>query len=249
MIDGSASVSAAVAPKSEDNRQARPNTTNPPCANRNLPFAERRAGLFFPATLDAGERMTGQNFALVCLGASAGGVDAYIRLVHELRPDGCCAFVIVNHLRRSRTSLPEILGRATSMPVQLIVDGMSVEPNHVYVVPPNCELTLCDSAFHLVTISKPFGWPRVITAFLKSAAATWRGKPVAVILSGLDADGADALRDIKAAGGVTFVQKRETAQHPDMPQSAINTGYVDFELSPEEIAYELARIGSERRRA
>jgi len=193
--------------------------------------------------------MIDHNFPLVCLGASAGGVDAYIRLVRELRPDGCCAFVIVNHLRRSRTSLPQILGRATSMSVQLILNGMSVERNHVYVVPPNCELTLCDNAFHLVTISKPFGWPRVITAFLKSAAETWKGKPVAVILSGLDSDGADALRDIKAAGGVTFVQKRETAQYPDMPQSAIDTGYVDFELSPEEIAYELARIGSEKRGA
>src|SRR5436190_1559156 len=167
---------------------------------RNSPFMDRRAGMLFPATLDGGDLMIDQNFALVCLGASAGGVDAYIRLVRELRPDGRCAFVIVNHLRRSRTSLPDILGRATSMPVQLILDGMPVERNHVYVVPPNCELALCDNAFHLVTISKPFGWPRVITAFLKSAAKTWRGKPVAVILSGLDSDGADALRDIKAAG-------------------------------------------------
>src|SRR5258705_9568776 len=103
----------------------------------NLPFMERRAEVFLTATLDGGDLMIDQNFPLVCLGASAGGVDAYIRLVRKLRPDGCCAFVIVNHLRRYRTNLPEILGRATSMPVRLIINGMSVERNHVYVVPPN----------------------------------------------------------------------------------------------------------------
>jgi two-component system chemotaxis response regulator CheB len=191
--------------------------------------------------------MSDHSFPLVCLGASAGGVDAYIRLVRDLRPDGGCAFVVVNHLRCSSTSLPEILGRATSMRVQLISNGMAVERNHVYVIPPNCELTLRDNAFHLGTITKPFGWPRVITVFLKSTAETWTGRPVAVILSGVGSDGADALRSIKAAGGVTFVQKRETAQHPDMPQNAIDTGFVDFELSPEEIAHELVRIGSEGR--
>jgi two-component system chemotaxis response regulator CheB len=125
--------------------------------------------------------------------------------------------------------------------VKFIADGMPVERNHIYVIPPNCELTLCDDAFHLGAISKPFGWPRVITVFLKSAAETWTGKVVAVILSGVGLDGADALRSIKAAGGITFVQKRDTAQHPDMPQSAIDTGFVDFELSPEEIAHELVR--------
>jgi len=119
------------------------------------------------------------------------------------------------------------------MPVQLISDGMALERNTVYVIPPNCELTLQDRAFHLTKISKPRGWPRVITVFLKSLAKGWNGRPVAVILSGLDSDGSDALRSVKAAGGVTFVQKPETAAHPDMPQSAIDT---------EEIAHKLAEI-------
>jgi two-component system, chemotaxis family, protein-glutamate methylesterase/glutaminase len=95
--------------------------------------------------------------------------------------------------------------------------------------------------------SKPFGWPRVLTVFLKSMAEHWTGRPVAVVLSGAGSDGADALESIKAAGGVTFVQKRETAAHPDMPQNALATGFVDFELSPEDIAQELVRIGSEKR--
>ena len=75
----------------------------------------------------------------------------------------------------------------------------------------------------------------------------WMGRPVAVVLSGTGSDGSDALESIKAAGGVTFVQKRETAAYPDMPRNALATGFVDFELSPGEIAQELVRIGSEER--
>ncbi|MEO8659491.1 MAG: chemotaxis protein CheB [Bryobacteraceae bacterium] len=79
---------------------------------------------------------------------------------------------------------------------------------------------------------------------MNSLAENWIGPRAAVILSGVDSDGAAALRAIKAAGGITFAQKRETAIHPDMPQSALDTGFVDFELSPEGIANELARIRS-----
>ena len=185
------------------------------------------------------------SFPIVCLGGSAGGLDAYRRLIRNLPPHLGCALVVINHLRRSPTSLPEILGRATPMQVELITDGMAVVQNHIYVIPPNCELTLRDHTFRVTHISKTYGWPRVITVFLKSMAKTWTGRPIAVILSGLDSDGADALRSIKAAGGVTFVQKPETAEHPDMPLSAIDTGCVDFELTPEEIARELTRIAYE----
>jgi two-component system, chemotaxis family, protein-glutamate methylesterase/glutaminase len=185
---------------------------------------------------------------LVCLGASAGGVDAFTRFLRVLRPDLGCAFVVITHLRRTPMALPEILRSATSMRVLLITDGMLIERNHVYVIPSNCELTLQDEHFHLAEISKPFGWPRVLTVFLKSMAEHWMGRPVAVVLSGADSDGSEALESIKAAGGVTFVQKRETAEHPDMPQNALATGFVDFELSPEEIAQEMVRIGSGKTR-
>jgi chemotaxis response regulator CheB len=191
--------------------------------------------------------MTEYSFPLVCLGASAGGVDAFTRLVRALRPDLGCAFVVITHLRQTPTAMPEILRPVTPMRVLLITDGMLIERNHVYVIPSNCELTLQDEHFHLGEISKPFGWPNVLTIFLKSMAEHWMGMPVAVVLSGAGGDGSDALNSIKAADGVTFVQKRETAAHPDMPQTALATGFVDFELSPEEIAQELVRIGSEKR--
>jgi two-component system, chemotaxis family, protein-glutamate methylesterase/glutaminase len=186
--------------------------------------------------------MIEHSFPLVCLGASAGGVDAYTRLVRALPPDLGCALVVINHFRRIPTAIPEILTRVTSMRVLLITDGMLIEQNHVYVIPANCELTLEDGHFHLDDLSKPWGSPNVITVFLKSIAEHWTGKPVAVVLSGTGADGSDALQSIKAAGGVTFVQKLETAAHPEMPDNALATGFVDFELSPEEIAQELVRI-------
>ncbi len=126
--------------------------------------------------------MSENSFPLVCLGASAGGVDAFSRLIRALRPDLGCAVVVINHLRQTRTALPEILGRVTSMRVLLIADGMRIERKHVYVIPSNCELGLHAGHFRLGDISKPFGWPRVLTAFLKSMAEHWMGRPVAVVL-------------------------------------------------------------------
>jgi chemotaxis response regulator CheB len=109
------------------------------------------------------------------IGSSAGGVEPCIRLVREVPADAGLAIVIVNHLRRGPTMLPDILARVTSMQTHLITAGMSVERNHVYVVPPNCDLTLHDGAFHLNALSKPFGWPNRITIFLNSLAENWKG--------------------------------------------------------------------------
>jgi chemotaxis response regulator CheB len=102
-----------------------------------------------------------------------------------------------------------------------------------------------DGEFRLRPISKPTGWPDVITVFLRSLAQHWGGKIIAVIVSGYDGDGAAALRDIKAVGGITIAQKLETAGEPDMPGSAIASGCVDFILSPEDIAIEIIRIAHE----
>jgi two-component system, chemotaxis family, CheB/CheR fusion protein len=183
-----------------------------------------------------------RGFPVACLGGSAGGLKPYTEVIREIPPDAGLAVVVVNHLRRTPTQLPKILAGNTSMPVQLITPGLKLRPNNVYVIPPNRELALRNGAFQLNPLSKKRGWPRVITAFLESLAHEWKGKPIAAILSGLDADGAKALRSIKAAGGITFAQKIETAEHPSMPQRALETGCVDFELTPSEIGRELGRI-------
>ena len=182
------------------------------------------------------------DFPVLCVGGSAGGLDAYIRLLQHLPADLGVAIVIVNHLRRTTTLLREILPHYTKMPVELITEGLIIRPNRVFIIPAHSDLHVLRGEFRLKPISKPRGWPDVITVFLRSLAKNWNGKLIAVIVSGYDGDGSDALCAIRDVGGVTIAQKLETAQQPDMPESAIESGCVDFVLSPEGIAMEIARI-------
>jgi two-component system, chemotaxis family, protein-glutamate methylesterase/glutaminase len=182
------------------------------------------------------------DFPVVCVGGSAGGLDAYIRLLQHLPTDLGVAIVIVNHLRKTTTLLHEILPNYTKMRVELITEGLIIRPNYVFIIPPKRDLHVLRGEFRLKPISKPRGWPDVITVFLRSLAKNWDGKLIAVIVSGYDGDGSDALCAIRDVGGVTIAQKLETAQQPDMPESAIESGCVDFVLSPEGIAMEIARI-------
>jgi two-component system chemotaxis response regulator CheB len=186
-----------------------------------------------------------ETFPVVCVGGSAGGLDAYTRLLRHLPTDMGVAIVIVNHLRVVATQLHEILPYYTGMPVELITDGLVLQPDRVFIIPAHRDLHVLDGEFRLRPISKPTGWPDVITVFLRSLAQHWGGKIIAVIVSGYDGDGAAALRDIKAVGGITIAQKLETAGEPDMPGSAIASGCVDFILSPEDIAIEIIRIAHE----
>jgi chemotaxis response regulator CheB len=182
------------------------------------------------------------NFPIVCVGGSAGGLDAYIRLLKNLPADMGVAIVIVNHITMMPTQLHEVLPNFTSMPVDLITENLLIEPNHVFIIPANRDLHIDDQEFHLEPISKPRGWPDVITVFLRSLTRNWDGKLIAVIVSGYDGDGAAALCGIKEVGGITIAQKLATATQPDMPESAIDTGCIDFVLSPEDIAHEIVRI-------
>ena len=183
-----------------------------------------------------------KDFPVVCVGGSAGGLDAYTRLLRHLPADMGVAIVIVNHLRTVGTLLHEILPHYTTMPVELITDSLRIQPNHVFIIPAQRDLHVLDGEFHLRPISKPRGWPDVITVFLRSMTQHWDGKLIAVIVSGYDGDGAAALRGIKDVGGITIAQKLDTAGQPDMPESAIASGFVDFVLSPEDIAREIVRI-------
>jgi chemotaxis response regulator CheB len=176
-----------------------------------------------------------RDFPIVGVGGSAGGLDAYTRLLSNLPADMGVAIVIVNHLRTVATLLHEILPRYTKMSVELITDQLLVRPNCVFIIPEQRDLHVLKGEFRLEPISKPRGWPDVITVFLRSLTQHWDGKIIAVIVSGYDGDGAAALRGIKEVGGITIAQKTETSTSPDMPQSAIDTGCIDFILSPEEI--------------
>jgi len=186
--------------------------------------------------------MNGSKFPIICVGGSAGSLDAYIRLLSHLPADMGVAVVIVNHLRKSPAQLHEVLPKYTKMPVELITDKLLIKPNHVFIIPENRDLHVLQGKFWLKPMSKPRGFPDVITVFLRSLTKNWDGKLIAVIVSGCSNDGAAALCNIKEVGGITIAQKPDTAEQPDMPNSAIASGCIDLILSPEDIAKEIARI-------
>lgn len=194
------------------------------------------------------DKSDAKDFPIVCVGGSAGGLDSYTRLLQSLPADMGVAIVIVNHLRTVATLLHEILPRYTGMPVKLITEKLDIHPNHVFIIPENRDLHVLNDEFRLKPISKPRGWPDVITVFLRSLTENWDGKLIAVIVSGFDGDGADALCAIKEIGGVTLAQKPDTASQPDMPESAIASGCIDFILSPEDIAKEIIKIAKASKR-
>lgn len=188
------------------------------------------------------DKSAAKDFPVVCVGGSAGGLDAYTRLLKNLPADMGVAIVIVNHLRTVATLLHEILPRFTEMPVELITERLDIQPNHVFIIPEQRDLHVLNDEFRLKPISKPRGWPDVITVFLRSITRHWNGKLISVIVSGYDGDGAEALCGIKEIGGITIAQKPDTAIQPDMPNSAIASGCIDFILSPEDIARQIIRI-------
>ncbi len=189
------------------------------------------------------------DFPIICVGGSAGGLDAYTRLLRALPNDMGVAIVIVNHLRTVATHLHEILPNVTTMPVELITERLLIQPNQVFIIPAQRDLHVFDGEFRLQPISKPRGWPDVITVFLRSLTQHWDGKLIAVIVSGYDGDGAEALCGIQDVGGITIAQRLDTAARPDMPESAIATGCIDFVLSPEEIAQKIVSIARGEGRA
>jgi two-component system chemotaxis response regulator CheB len=189
-----------------------------------------------------------KDFPIVCVGGSAGSLDAYTRLLQQLPADMGVAIVIVNHIRNLPNRLQEILPRYTTMPVALITDQLEIEPNHVFIIPANRDLSVEGDEFRLNPISKPWGWPDVITIFMRSLTAHWDGPLIAVIVSGCDGDGAPALCAVKDVGGITIAQLPDTAGQPDMPESAIASGCIDFVLAPEQIGREIVRIARASKR-
>jgi len=193
---------------------------------------------------------TNDDLSVVCFGASAGGFEAYSTILSLLPADTGLAFIVVHHQPADGKSLlVEVLPHFTKMPVVLLADGEIVKADHVYVVPAGMQVIMAGDAFRISPLSERTGWPKNITIFLLSLADERQKRAVAVILSGFDSDGAAALKPIKDAGGIVIAQDFQTAQQPDMPRSAVKTGYVDFLLSPAEIADEIRRIGEERARS
>lgn len=180
---------------------------------------------------------------IVGVGASAGGLDAFSELLSHLPVDTGMGFVLVQHLSPNQESLlGELLTRTTRMPVILVEDGMAVQANHVYVIPPNAQMTIAQGQLHLATCDQTQGRLKTIDIFFQSLAADQKHKAVAIVLSGSNNDGAVGVQAIRAEGGIVFAQDRTTAEFAEMPVAAIETGSVDFVLSPAGIAEELVKI-------
>ncbi len=185
---------------------------------------------------------TPESFLIVGIGASAGGLEAYSELLQHLPVDTGMGFVLVQHLDPEHESaLASLLSRKTKMPVIEVTQNLRVQPNHVYVIPPNTQLSIERGVLKLV----PRGSARVphqpINFFFESLSQDQRERAIGVVLSGTATDGTLGLEAIKAEAGITFAQD-DSARYDSMPRSAVAAGCTDFVLSPQGIAHELARI-------
>jgi two-component system, chemotaxis family, CheB/CheR fusion protein len=191
---------------------------------------------------EAGALTEGSPFSVVGIGASAGGLEAFTQMLRALPVDTGMAFVLVQHLAPTHASLlAEILARTTSMPVTEVHDEPRVEPNRIYVIPPDRNMVISGGVLQLLPREAAHGHHRPIDLFLRSLAEDQKDRAIGVILSGTATDGTLGLKEIKAEGGITFAQD-DTAQQHSMPRSAVATGCVDFVLSPAEIAKEIGHI-------
>lgn len=153
------------------------------------------------------------------------------------------AYVLVQHLAPAHESmLTELLARITTMPVTEITDGLTIEPNHVYVIPPNTNLAILHGVLHLIPRDAQPGQYLPIDYFLRSLADDQGSKAIGIILSGTASDGVLGLKEIKSVGGITFAQDEESAAYNSMPHSAIAAGCVDFIMPPAEMAVELGHL-------
>jgi two-component system CheB/CheR fusion protein len=202
------------------------------------PPAKREATRPAAAAIDFSQR-----FPVVGIGASAGGLEAATSLFKELAPNLGIAYVLVLHLDPARESaVTQILARVTHMPVLQVKHGMRVQVDHVYVIPPNCEMTIADGVLHLQKRKERRLANTTIDTFLRSLAEAHGSDSMGIILSGTASDGTLGLEAIKGEAGITFAQEPASAKYDGMPVSAIASGCVDFIMTPAGIAQEIARI-------
>lgn len=198
----------------------------------------------------AGRRRVAQpraaSFPIVGIGASAGGLEAFKQLLALLPADTGMAFTLLQHLDPTHSSgLTAVLKTSTEMPVVEATNGRSLQPNHVYVMPADADMTLKNGKLQLVSRGRDSrGLHLPIDAFFRSMASELRAQAIGVVLSGTASDGTEGLRAIKSEGGITLVQSPQTAKFPGMPDSAVRAGVVDHALGLPELAAELARLSN-----
>jgi two-component system CheB/CheR fusion protein len=184
-------------------------------------------------------------FPVVGIGASAGGLEAFIQLFEHLPENTGMAYIVVQHLDPNRPGLlPALLGRVTKMPVSEGQHDMRVQPDHVYVIPPNADLELEHDLLKLLPRMEIRGQHLAINTLFCSLASEYKQRAIGVLLSGTGSDGTSGFQAIKAVGGITLAQDAHSARYPQMPQHAVTAGCVDRILSPAEIAGELTQLST-----
>ncbi len=180
----------------------------------------------------------------VGIGASAGGLEALRGFVRHLPSDVSATYIVTQHVApQHRSMLTEIIGRETHLPVKEVVDGVPPEANTVYITPPNSDLIVEDDMLRLVEPSKQVAAPKPsVNTFFKSLAKAKGADAIGIILSGTGSDGAIGIEAIHQNGGITISQDYMTAKYSSMPVAAMDTGAVDLEMSPEEMAAQFSKI-------
>lgn len=182
-------------------------------------------------------------FAVVAVGASAGGLEAFSQLLRAIPNNTGMAFVFIQHLDpKHHSMLSELLAKTSDMPVLEAKDGTSIKANHVYVIPPNVNMGTNGRKLRLTPRAAAPTLHTPIDFFMRELAESGDQRAIGVVLSGTASDGTRGLAAIKAEGGITFAQDEKSAKYAGMPHSAVASGCVDFVLPPEQIGRELARI-------
>ncbi len=182
-------------------------------------------------------------FPVVGIGASAGGLDAFKKLIATIPEDSGMAYILVQHLHPQHDSaLPEILQKISKIPVIEISDNVKVSPNNIYVIPSNKMLIATDGILKLSPREAKNKINLPINVFFSSLADVHQAHAIGVILSGTGADGTAGLKDIKDNGGLTLAQDPSTSSYDGMPQNAIDAGIVDFIMAPEKISEKLMEL-------
>jgi two-component system, chemotaxis family, CheB/CheR fusion protein len=180
---------------------------------------------------------------VVGVGASAGGLEAFSQFLQGFPRGSGVAVVFVQHLAPQHDSaLVSLLSTQTAMPVVQATEAMHVEPDCVYVIPPNVQMEIRGRELHLLPRPGDRSQYTPVDAFFNSLAESVAGRSVGVVLSGTASDGASGIREIKAAGGITFAQTPETAKYDGMPRAAIATGAVDLVMTPQAMGARIAQL-------
>lgn len=183
------------------------------------------------------------SFPVVGIGASAGGLDAFKKLLGAIRRNSGMAYILIQHMSADHESmLPELLAKVTEIPVHAIKDEIHLEPDNIYVMPSGQLLTAVDGVLKLSPKDESNRGIKTIDLFFSSLGIVHQNFAVGIVLSGADGDGTLGLKIIKANGGITFAQTTDSAAHESMPQTAIRSGDVDFILPPEKIPAKLIEI-------